>query len=230
MDLVNIANIKILVALEIGKETFIPMFEHEWAVHDGSFNNHLVRNWMESAQSSGALQHLRIQRLQSARADDSCASAFVGFGSTADGVDVPVRRDHKRVSQTYGAEEDKTVTIEGGLDWMWKDHGADVALSDLHSLTNVYEDSLGAHSGSSNEEHDPPTLGPDIPMMEFQIPTAGHGGKNKVSYRANYAAKRATSSKKPTPYIQNFEQNLIDYGEFPIGYTYPDGQVPAKTS
>lgn len=183
-DLVKVACIKNLVALEIGAGKCVDSESYGFPFKDG-----IVRSWMELAKSEGTLQHLRILRVYNQRELTTAALRSLGALPQLQLVVAYQCDEITKKLREYAKPKDNTVILEGWaarrLDWVWKDHGSDVAVSDLRSLTDVYKDGLAKHSASQD---DPPKLGSDIPIMEFQLPTADHGNKDKVSYRARYRA------------------------------------------
>ncbi|KAF3492125.1 uncharacterized protein GIQ15_01642 [Arthroderma uncinatum] len=74
---------------------------------------------------------------------------------------------------------------------------------------------------------------PDPHIPYYQSMSTNSSGRRKRRAgtppdNSNNSNNKTTKTTSTTAYNRNFEQKLIDYGVYPPGYKYPDGQKPEK--
>ncbi|KAJ5818667.1 hypothetical protein N7474_004258 [Penicillium riverlandense] len=194
-DLLNLASIKNLVALEINNE--------RGSLYDEDGNRRflpeitvgLVRGWIELAQPSGAWQHLRFLRI---RCHQELLLAvlrpLLEFPQLQTVVIYDCENISREIHQLRKQKQQGPPNIEGWevqrLDWLWRDHGEDVALASLRPLVDMYEASL--------QKTDNPAGLLDVPILEYQLSEDFYSDPHGVAYRARYKAKQIAVFTRPS--------------------------------
>ncbi|KAJ5625640.1 hypothetical protein N7510_001949 [Penicillium lagena] len=194
-DLLNLASIKNLVALEINNE--------RGSLSDESGNKRvlpeitvgLVRGWIELAQSSGAWQHLRFLRIRGHQElPPSTLRPLLELPQLQKVVVYDSENISREIHQRRKEKQQGSVNIEGWevqrLDWLWRDHGEDVALANLRPLVDMYKASL--------QKTDTPAGLLDVPILEYQLSDDLYSDPHGVAYRARYKAKQIAVLTRPS--------------------------------
>ncbi|CAL5867436.1 uncharacterized protein PFLUO_LOCUS1655 [Penicillium psychrofluorescens] len=194
-DLLNLASIKNLVALEINNERGSLYDEHGTRRGLPEISVGLVRGWIELAQSSGAWQHLRFLRI---RCHQELPPAALRLLLELPQLQTVVIYDSENISreihQLRKPKQQGSVNMEGWevqrLDWLWKDHGEDVALASLRPLVDMYNASL--------QKTETPAGLLDVPILEYQLSDDFYSEPHGVAYRARYKAKQIAVFTRPS--------------------------------
>jgi hypothetical protein len=102
------------------------------------------------------------------------------------------------------------------LDWALKDATEDgQALQHLGPLLDVYRSTLNTQHNSGSVKPSLPTLGADVPIIEFGLPAMDHSDTQKVEVRSQYAAKSIgiltrvpdSTGKRPLPLPAESKRN-----------------------
>ncbi|CAI7619313.1 unnamed protein product [Penicillium pancosmium] len=197
-DLLAIGNMKNLVALEISRT---PWKLHKYAPEitprvANELENGVIRTWVDLAESTGSLQHLRVLRLYHQGMIKPAALQLLG---KLPNLQLIIVYQCEYFTQGFRCERrpySGKIEMEGWnalrLDWALKDATEDgQALQHLGPLLDVYRGALKTQPNSSSVE-DPPsphTLGADVPIMEFGLPAMDHSDTMKIEVRAQYSAK-----------------------------------------
>ncbi|KAJ5084477.1 hypothetical protein NUU61_009056 [Penicillium alfredii] len=199
-DLTALANIRNLVALEIGKNDWRhSLTNSEGVAREGaSLTAGTVRGWLEMVHSAGTLQHLRVLRIYHQR---SLKTAALRELRALPELQLVVAYDCPEIAAEIQQCPNKMpknspVHIYGWLahrlDAVWKEHGEEEAISPLGPLLDVYNASLSAHPplfAAHEQKPIPPKLDTNSPLLQFQLPFVDHSNIHKVAYRARYTAK-----------------------------------------
>lgn len=197
-DLLAIGNMKNLVALEISR---MPRKLHKYAPDitpraADELENGVIRTWVELAESTGSLQHLRVLRLYN---QGMIKPAALQHLIKLPNLQLIIVYQCENFTENFRCERrpySGKIEMEGWnalrLDWALKDATEDgQALQHLGPLLDVYRGTLKTQRNSSRVEGtpNPPILGADVPIMEFGLPAMDHSDTQKVEVRAQYAAK-----------------------------------------
>ncbi|KAJ5477087.1 hypothetical protein N7539_007231 [Penicillium diatomitis] len=194
-DLVNMAQITDLVALEINNETPVNKNTIAFQEHTSTgMDDSLVHSWLQGVQSSGQFQRLQVLRLYEQK------------GLTSKVFWMLERFPQLKVVVLYRCEEitrclnqklggSKRALLQNG--WLIRrfDHlpsgtQEECIVRHLGPLFSMYRtlkncgrsDGQGAHPTQT-----PPS--PRCPVLEFAIPHLDYADSDKISRRARYAAK-----------------------------------------
>lgn len=197
-DLLAIGNMKNLVALEISRT---PWKLHKYAPDitpraANELENGVIRTWVDLAESTGSLQHLRVLRLYH---QGIIKPAALHLLSQLPNLQLIIVYQCEYFTEGFRCEKRPyagKIEMEGWnalrLDWALKDATEDgQALQHLGPLLDVYRGTLKTQPNSSSTEDSPspPTLGADVPIMEFGLPAMDHSDTMKIEVRAQYSAK-----------------------------------------
>lgn len=197
-DLLAIGNMKNLVALEISRT---PWKLHKYALDitpraANELENGVIRTWVDLAESTGSLQHLRVLRLYH---QGMIKPAALHLLSKLPNLQLIIVYQCEYFTEGFRCEKRPytgKIEMEGWnalrLDWALKDATEDgQALQHLGPLLDVYRGTLKTQPNTSSAEDSPspPTLGADVPIMEFGLPAMDHSDTMKIEVRAQYSAK-----------------------------------------
>jgi hypothetical protein len=190
-DFSGIPNIKNLVALEIcmpqANQSQISqgvITKEQASLQDGS-----VRGWVEMWQFTSALQHLRILRIY--RQHELTTAALRSLRELPELQLVIAYGCDKITKEISGHRKpaNNILPIEGWsasrLDWRPRDK----ALADLGPLLDVYKSNLETDPDAHGQQKQLSTLDTNLPILEFQLPTANHNNPERVAQRALYRPK-----------------------------------------
>lgn len=190
-DLVDLGNLKNLVALEINSRVFDPSLPTNIETRDGiQLDDGVVRSWLDAAQSTGSLQNLQVLRIYQ---QNSLTHHILWMLEKLPRLKVVVIYQCGRFTQELSHPKARTkhgVQVAGWniqrLDWV-PDGGKTDALKYLGPLLKVYEDGLTLKDTDSKPKS--PMLHSNIPIMEFGLPALDCDDSEKEQRRAAYAAK-----------------------------------------
>ncbi|OQD84052.1 hypothetical protein PENANT_c014G09313 [Penicillium antarcticum] len=187
-DLSGIPNIKNLVALEIclSRGNRSQMDQEDVTKEQVSLQDGSVRGWVEMWQFTRALQHLRVLRIYH---QHGLTTAALRSLCELPGLQLVVAYACDKITQEISSHRkpsNNILPIEGWsasrLDWLPKEK----ALTDLGPLLDVYKASLGTDPDADGQQKQPSTLVTNLPILEFQLPTANHNNPERVAQRAMY--------------------------------------------
>lgn len=194
-DLLNLASIKNLVALEINNERGSLCDEHGNRRFSPELTVGLVRGWIELAQSSGAWQHLRVMRIRCHQELPPAAlRPLLELPQLQTVVIYDSENIARKIHQLRRQKQQGSMNLEGWevqrLDWLWKEHGEDVALASVRPLVDMYKASL--------QKTDTPAGLLDVPILEYQLSDDFYSDLHGVAYRARYKAKQIAVFTRPS--------------------------------
>lgn len=196
-DLLAVGSMRNLVALEITKTPWQP---HKYSPDitpraANELEDGVIRTWVDLAESTGSLQHLRVIRLyQQALTKPAVLQLLQRLPNLQLIVIYQCERFTQSLSHTKRPSRGKAADMEGWdalrLDWAFADEITEESrvLQPLGPLLDVYRQTLNTQPDPSSLD-DIPLLGADVPIMEFGLPAMDHGDIEKVGVRAHYAAK-----------------------------------------
>ncbi|KAJ5996684.1 hypothetical protein N7499_006998 [Penicillium canescens] len=186
-ELSGIPNIKNLVALEICMpRANQSQMKEDTTKEQASLQDGSVRSWVEMWQSTTALQHLRILRIY--HQHELTIAALRSLRELPELQLVIAYGCDKITKEISGHRKpgNNIVPIEGWsasrLDWRPRDK----ALADLGPLLDVYKSNLETDPDAAGQQKQPSTLDTNLPILEFQLPTANHNNPERVAQRALY--------------------------------------------
>ncbi|CEJ54369.1 hypothetical protein PMG11_00686 [Penicillium brasilianum] len=190
-DLVEIGNLKNLVALEIHSRVCDPSLPTNIETRDGAqLDDGVVRSWLDAAQSTGSLQNLQVLRIYQ---QNSLTHHILWMLEKLPGLKLIVIYQCGKLTQEFSHLKARTkygVQIAGWnaqrLDWV-PDGGKTDAFKYLRPLLKVYEDGLSFRDTESKPNS--PMLHSNMPIMEFGLPAYDCDDSEKEKRRAAYAAK-----------------------------------------
>jgi hypothetical protein len=165
------------------------MDQEEISTEQVSLQDGSVRGWVEMWQFTRALQHLRILRLY--HQHDLSTAALRSLHELPE-LQLVVAYGCKKITEEILSQRkpaNNVLHIEGWsasrLDWQPKDR----TLANLGPLLEVYKSSLETDSNVDGQQKQHSTLDPNLPILEFQLPTASHNNPERVAQRAMYRPK-----------------------------------------
>lgn len=187
-DLVAIGNLKNLVALDIYPA--ISRGPKPEDIDEGKgrgLEDRIVRSWLEVAEAAGSLQQLRILRLHNQPRLTTKALWML--------EKLPnLREAFISECAAFGEVIQKLNTQRNGVrlgGWIARrinlvraDHEALAQAQIIRDpLVDVYKDALDTDTRSENNDRgqNPPSLGPDIPILEFMLSFAHRGTQYDAS-------------------------------------------------
>ncbi|KAJ5748202.1 uncharacterized protein N7511_009898 [Penicillium nucicola] len=206
-DFSGIPNIKNLVALEICKSQEIQSSIEQRSVskEQSSLQDGSVRGWVEMWQFTRALQHLRILRIY--HQQEITAAALRSLRELPE-LQLVVMYGCNKITEEISRHRkpsNNMLPIEGWsasrLDWLPREK----ALADLGPLLDVYKSSLETVADTDGPQKQTSTLDTNLPILEFQLPTANHHNPERVAQRALYRPKSVVLFTRDTV-LQNFDQ------------------------
>ncbi|KAJ5364234.1 uncharacterized protein N7496_009947 [Penicillium cataractarum] len=199
-DLVDLGNLKNLVALEINRRIFDSSFPNNIETRDAiQLDDGVVRSWLDAAQSTGSLQNLQVLRIYQ---QNSLTHHIIWMLEKLPRLKVVVI--HQCGKFTPESSHPKARTKDGvkvagwniqRLDWVPEGAKMD-ALKYLGPLLKVYED--GLRLKDIEPKPNSPMLDSNIPIMEFGLPALACDDLEKEQRRAAYAAKSIFILTRPT--------------------------------
>jgi hypothetical protein len=191
-DLVDIGNLKNLVALEINSRVCDPSMSARISTKKVvELDDGVVRSWAEASQSTGSLQNLQVLRIYQQK---SLTHHIFWMLEELPRLKLVVIYQCDKFTQEFSHPKTKTklgVPVGGWtaqrLDWRPDEPQKMDALKFLGSLSHVYKDVLRLKD--TNTRVKAPMLGPDTPIMEFGLPALDCDDPEKENRRAKYAAK-----------------------------------------
>lgn len=195
-DLVDIGNLKNLVALEINGRVYDPSMSARHSTREViELDDGVVRSWAEAAQSTGSLQNLQVLRIYQQK---SLTHHIFWMLEKLLRLKLVVIYQCDEITQELSHPKSRTklgVQVGGWnaqrLDWLSDEQQKMDALKLLGPLSQVYEEGLSLTD--INRTLKAPMLVSNTPMMEFCLPALHcddpEKEKEKEIRRAQYAAK-----------------------------------------
>lgn len=193
-DLGEIRTVQNLVALEISNTSWHPhkysslASESKDQLEDG-----IIRTWVETP---GSLQHLRVLRLYNQpEIKPAVLQHLIKLPSLqlivinqCDGFTKELSRARKSSSGKLEIEGWNFLTLDRARHNKIQDQRV---MDSLGPLLEVYRGTLDTQPKSDCLEtpHSPPSLGSDVPIMEFGLPIMDHDDEQMVEIRSRYSAK-----------------------------------------
>lgn len=184
-DLVDIGTLKNLVALEIiqGRNPSSSIRAEAWNTTE--LEDGIVRSWLESAQSTGSLQHLQVLRIYRQK---FLTHHVLSMLEKLPRLNLVVIYGCERITQELGHPKTRAphgLRVAGwrAQRWDWISDGRQKTetLQFLGPLSELYE------NGFDSENKDQ-TLDSSLPILEFGLPRLDCDNHNIELARAKYAA------------------------------------------
>ncbi|OKO93825.1 hypothetical protein PENSUB_12104 [Penicillium subrubescens] len=191
-DLVDIGNLKNLVALEINNRVYDPSMSARMSTREViELDDGVVRSWVEASQSTGSLQNLQVLRIYQQK---SLTHHIFWMLEKLPRLKLVVIYQCDKFTQEFINHKARTkhgVQVGGWnaqrLDWLSDGKQNMDALNCLGPILQVYEE--GLKLTDTNRTLKAPMLGSNIPIMEFGLPALDCNDPEKEKRRAQYAAK-----------------------------------------
>ncbi|KAF4183034.1 hypothetical protein CNMCM8694_005022 [Aspergillus lentulus] len=197
-ELVEIANIKNLVALEITTPLQVmPMLDSS-EPHIAGLNDRITRTWSELAETSGAFTHLRILRLY---CQPDLTPVGIRYLSALPGLCLIIAHgcpNLKSFLQGEGLDKDRweVTTIP---QFVVKE-SMQLEGSEPPTLYECYQTSF--HAGSEGHAVEEGILDRDSPVLDFRIVPEGSQGLGKRGSSSStiyFQRRKASGSRPPEP-------------------------------
>lgn len=206
-DLVAIGNLKNLVALDIYPA--ISRAPKPEDIDEGKglgLEDRIVRSWFEVAEAAGSLQQLRILRLHSQPRLTTKALWMLEKLPNLREVFISECAAFDEVIQKLNTQRNGVRLggwIARRINLLRADHEALAQVQIIRGpLVDVYKDTLDTDSRSENNDrgHNLPSLGPDIPILEFML-SFDHRGTQYDASRVIHLtrAPQPIERKRPPP-------------------------------
>jgi hypothetical protein len=191
-DLVDIGNLKNLVALEINSQVYDPSMSARISTREViELDDGVVRSWAEASQSTESLQNLQVLRIYQQK---SLTHHIFWMLEKLPRLKLVVIYQCDKFTREFSNHKARTkhgVQVGGWnaqrLDWLPDGKRTMDGLKFLGPLSQVYEEELGLNN--TNRTPKAPMLGSNTPMMEFGLPALDFDDPEKENRRARYAAK-----------------------------------------
>ncbi|EPS27729.1 hypothetical protein PDE_02673 [Penicillium oxalicum 114-2] len=191
-DLVNVTQIKGLVALEINNEKREPIGLVVSNSHiSAGMDDNLVHTWLQEVQSTGHLRQLQVLRLyEQKHLTSNIFWMLKGFPQ----LKLVILYQCPIITRYLNQKIEKSQDAALENDWVIRrfdrfphESRRDCALKHLGPLLEVYRQI--AESQAQGAESQTPLLKPCRSLLEFAIPYPTYDDPEKLQRRAHYAAK-----------------------------------------
>lgn len=191
-DLVDIGNLKNLVALEINSRVYDPSMSAKISTREViELDDGVVRSWAEAAESTKSLQNLQVLRIHQQKSLTHHIFWMLGKLPRLNLVVIYQCNNFTQEFSNHKARTKLGVQVGGWnaqrLDWLPDGQQKMDALKRLRPLSQVYEEGLSPKD--TNRMLKAPMLGSDTPIMEFGLPALDCDDPERENRRAQYAAK-----------------------------------------
>lgn len=172
-ELVEIANVKNLVALELNTSSELETFSNETDLPMTALNDRIVRTWSDLA-ASGAFAHLRVVRISHQK---QVSPVILRFLRSFPSLRLLVICDCPNVARLY---KKSSKAIEG-----WQP--VDIPIDDDDSDA-AHDKLYGCYRASFTDNED--TKAPDVPILSFQIGREMRRSTNTPSFDTIYLVRQ----------------------------------------
>lgn len=170
-ELVEIANVKNIVALEISTTLSKPQPDQdEDAAPVAVLDDRIIRTWSELAQTSGAFRYLRVLRVYH---QEKLSPIIFQYFRVFPSLRVLVVQDCRGLTAESAKEAAETYGWEVGTQPPSKDNKEETEIYDSDTVYECYEASDTLLDGEE------PSIDRDTPILDFQLGQAVRGGMNK---------------------------------------------------